>query len=132
MALNLVSHGTKYRTRRAGSNPCRYVVAVVASARGIRPMEMLHPTRSRPAVAGARQLAMYLSHVLLGMTMTEVGRFFGRDRTTVAHACALVEDAREDPLIDRDIDALEMAVHQRVGAAQLALVLTGESTHAAR
>src|SRR3954447_14983959 len=48
-------------------------------------------TRGRPRVAFARQVAMYLAHVAWGLNLTEVGHVFARDRTTVAHACGLVE-----------------------------------------
>src|SRR5207253_1177264 len=44
-------------------------------------------TRGRPHVAFARQVAMYLAHVACGLTLTQVGHVFARDRTTVAHAC---------------------------------------------
>lgn len=60
-------------------------------------------------VALARQMAMYLTHVAFGLTFVEVGRVFGRDRTTVAHACAAVEDLRDDPPFDRALSALESA-----------------------
>ena len=69
-----------------------------------------HPTRGRSRVAFARQVAMYLAHVSFGMTLTTVGQAFGRDRTTVAHACALVEDARDEPEIDRTLEMLESIV----------------------
>ena len=65
------------------------------------------PTRGRSRVAFARQVAMYLAHVTFGLTLTTVGRAFGRDRTTVAHACRLVEDARDDPEFDRTLELLE-------------------------
>jgi chromosomal replication initiation ATPase DnaA len=64
-------------------------------------------TRGRPRVAFARQVAMYLAHVACGLTMTEVGHIFDRDRTTVAHACGLVEDLRDDPCFDRSLELLE-------------------------
>ena len=64
-------------------------------------------TRGRPRVAFARQVAMYLAHVAWGLTLTEVGHVFSRDRTTVAHACGLVEDARDDPVLDRSLELLE-------------------------
>ena len=32
-----------------------------------------------------------------GMSLTEVGAMFGRDRTTVAHGCFKVEYRRDDP-----------------------------------
>jgi chromosomal replication initiation ATPase DnaA len=64
-------------------------------------------TRGRPRAAFARQVAMYLAHVSCGLTMTEVGHIFARDRTTVAHACGLVEDRRDDPSFDRSLELLE-------------------------
>lgn len=66
-----------------------------------------HPTRGRSRIAFARQVAMYLAHVTFGLTLTAVGRAFGRDRTTVSHACALIEDARDDPDFDRTLELLE-------------------------
>ena len=66
-----------------------------------------HPTRGRSRVAFARQVAMYLAHVMFGLTLTDVGRAFGRDRTTVSHACALVEDARDNPEFDHTLELVE-------------------------
>lgn len=72
-------------------------------------------------VAFARQLAMYLTHVGFGLTMTEVGSCFQRDRTTVRHACALVEDRRDHPGFDLAVSALE------TGLAHLVFGLQGMS-----
>lgn len=58
----------------------------------------------------ARQVAMYLVHVIGGLSLSEVGQLFARDRTTVAHACALVEDLRDDPMLDRCLAILELAL----------------------
>lgn len=82
----------------------------VAHAFGIARTEICLPTRGRARAALARQAAMYLAHVALRMTYTDVGRVFARDRTTVAHACAVVEDRRDDPGFDRAMDLLEVAV----------------------
>lgn len=68
------------------------------------------PSRGRAHVAYARQVAMYLAHVAWGMSLTDVGRLFDRDRTTVAHACEVVEDRRDDPAMDRCLDTLESIV----------------------
>ena len=86
---------------------CAHVVRVVAAHRGVPRSLLLCPTRSRSEIASARQLAMYLCHVLLELNLTEVGRYFGGDRTTVAHACALSEDTREDHATDAQIQELE-------------------------
>lgn len=61
-------------------------------------------------IALARQIAMYIAHVGCGLTMKEAGELFGRDRTTVSHACLIVENRRDDPMFDRALDLLEWAV----------------------
>jgi chromosomal replication initiation ATPase DnaA len=53
---------------------------------------------------------MYLAHVHFGLTLSQVGRNFGRDRTTVAHACARIEDSRDDPTVDTVLSCLESAL----------------------
>ena len=76
-------------------------VFMVASA------DLWSGTRGRPHAAFARQVAMYLAHVACGLTLTQVGEVFARDRTTVAHACGRVEDLRDDPVFDRSLELLE-------------------------
>jgi len=44
------------------------------------------------------------------VSLTEVGHLFERDRTTVSHACGLVEDRRDDPDFDYRLNHLERAV----------------------
>ena len=61
-------------------------------------------TRRSPRAAFARQVAMYLCHVVCGLSLTEVGTLFARDRTIVAHACEVVEDRRDDPELDGRLD----------------------------
>jgi hypothetical protein len=81
----------------------------VAAAFSIRVADLLAPTRRDASVAFARQCAMYLAHVVFGQSYTEVGRRFGRDRTTASHACRVVEERRDDPLLDALLDVLEDA-----------------------
>jgi chromosomal replication initiation ATPase DnaA len=50
---------------------------------------------------------MYLSYVVLGRTLSQIGEEFGRDRTTVSYACAQIEDLRDDPLFDAEVSRLE-------------------------
>ena len=58
------------------------------------------PTRCTAEAAHARQIAMYLCHTTFSLLLTEIGIHFGRDRTTVSYACALVEDRRDEPDFD--------------------------------
>lgn len=71
-------------------------------------------TRGRAHVALARQTAMYLAHVVCGLSLTEVGRIFDRDRTTVSHACALIEDRRDDTTFDQLMELLERVAREEV------------------
>jgi chromosomal replication initiation ATPase DnaA len=76
-------------------------------------------TRGPARTAFARQVAMYLAHVGCGVSLTEVGVLFERDRTTVAHACGLVEDRRDDPDFDYRLDHLERAVSSLIDALSM-------------
>ena len=82
----------------------------------VDPMELGATTRRSPRAAFARQVAMYLTHVVCGLSMTEVGELFSRDRTTVAHACEVVEDRRDDPELDGRVERLECAIAAVIGA----------------
>jgi hypothetical protein len=61
------------------------------------------------AAAFARQTAMYLAHVGFGIPMAAIGKAFARDRTTVVHACHLIEDRRDEARFDDLLDHLEQA-----------------------
>jgi chromosomal replication initiation ATPase DnaA len=86
---------------------CNRVIALVARQKNISVCSVKCNRRGTPAVARARQVAMYLAHVVFGHSLTEVGEIFGRDRTTVSYACALIEDLRDDRGFDAEICALE-------------------------
>ncbi len=64
----------------------------------------------RRSVARARQLAIYLHHVALGASVAACARQFSRDRATIRHAIARVEDLRENPAFNRCALRLERAV----------------------
>ena len=57
-----------------------------------------------------RQIAMYLSHVVLSVPYRTIASAFGRDRTTVVHACAVVEDRRDDAGYDRFVERCERCI----------------------
>ena len=82
----------------------------VARVFDIAMSEIMALTRRRANVAFARQNAMYLCHVAFGMSFADIGRHFGRDRTTVSHACRLIEDARDLASLDVMLDRLEFSL----------------------
>ncbi|TAJ29642.1 MAG: chromosomal replication initiator DnaA [Bosea sp. (in: a-proteobacteria)] len=88
----------------------RLAEVAIAACRRIPPRRLRTASRGRRPVAQARQTAMYLAHVAFGITLTRVGTCFGRDRTTVRHACALIEDSRDDPVREFSLGALEAAL----------------------
>lgn len=57
-----------------------------------------------------RQIAMYLSHVVLSVPYQSIAIAFGRDRTTVVHACSVVEDRRDEPAYDRFVEQCERCI----------------------
>ena len=95
--------GTGRQLRRA-------IDPAVAAVFEVEVSDLRAATRRSPRAAFARQVAMYLAHVVCGLSLTEVGTLFARDRTTVAHACGVVEDRRDDPVLDSRLDHLERAI----------------------
>jgi hypothetical protein len=88
---------------------CGIAQAVVGIALGQPEPRPDAPRTPARAAAFARQIAMYLTHVGFGLPMAEIGKAFGRDRTTVVHACHLVEDRRDEARFDVLLDYLEQA-----------------------
>lgn len=96
---------------------CRMVSACVAFDFGLDAADLEARLRGSQRVAFARQIAMYLAHVGFGLTFDSVGRAFGRDRTTVAHACRVVEDGRDDIWFDCRVATLELICRTANGGA---------------
>lgn len=91
---------------------CECILDIVAALFSVSGRELRAPGRSSTAVTRVRQIGMYVAHVVLRLSMAEVGRGFGRDRTTVQYACHLVEDMRDDGEFDQVVSMTE-----RVAAA---------------
>ncbi|SER20533.1 dnaA protein helix-turn-helix [Faunimonas pinastri] len=98
------------RLKADAMSACRAIEGLVGTALGVSLSDLRGGTRGRAEIAFARQCAMYLAHVGLGLSPTEVGKLFRRDRTTVSHGCAVVEDRRDDPKVDRILNCLEAAL----------------------
>ncbi|MCK9909200.1 hypothetical protein MXD81_08670 [Microbacteriaceae bacterium K1510] len=84
----------------------RRVELAVALTMAVPLGKMRAATRSQVDAAFARQIAMYIAHAVLGMGYRAIGRLCGRDRKTVAYACRVVEQRRDDPAIDRMLHVL--------------------------
>ncbi len=80
---------------------------VVAHAYGVPLDDIRAPARGAKQAALARQIAMYLAHIVFAMSVSAVARGFRRDPTTVRHAIQRVETMREDPELNRTLGWLE-------------------------
>jgi len=86
---------------------------VCAAFRVSRPALMQSRIRS---ASFARHIAIYLLR-LQGISMRHVGTLFGgRSLSTVQHALAAIEDARDDDMLDATLDALEITLYRRMRA----------------
>lgn len=114
VALALPAGNRQPAVQRADDAPAHHMKVLiertVAAAFEVEPDLIRLPTRGHKRISLARQVAMYLAHVSCEMSFTEIGHAFARDRSTVAHACATVEQKRDDPEFDRALDLLENIV----------------------
>ena len=93
---------------------CEQMLDIAAELFNVSGRDLRSPFRSSTAVSRVRQ-AMYVCHVVLQLNMTEIGKGFGRDRTTVVHACHLIEDMRDDPDFDQLVAYVERTAMQLIG-----------------
>lgn len=104
------------RTLIVISRVAREAMEVSAGACAVTLFDIAAPGRSRAQVAFARQIAMYLCHVVGQLSLSEISFAFERDRTTVAHACHAIEDRRDSPIFDGQIEVLEDRLRERLRA----------------
>jgi chromosomal replication initiation ATPase DnaA len=106
---NLEADGNRRSERQpAKSVAGSHIAARLAAAHYEVPLSHLKSRhRGSQVSTRARHVAIYLAHVALGLKLAEVGNAFRRDRTTVAYACARIEDARDDPAFDATLSCLE-------------------------
>ncbi len=95
------------------------VVRCVSAAFGLSMRALTTARRARPHAVFARQVSMYLLHVVFSLNPQVIGRLFGKDRSTVAHACQRVEDRRDDAAFDAFLHDLELAVSALDSAIQM-------------
>ena len=86
---------------------CEAMQDILAACFSVSGRELRAQGRCRSEICRVRQIGMYVAHVIAGLSMFEVGLGFQRDRSTVAHACHLVEDLRDDPDFERVILMIE-------------------------
>ena len=86
------------------------VETTVAKVFGVDLTQLQAESRGQAQVALARQVAMYLMHCAFSISLTDLGHIFCRDRTTVRHACKIIEDRRDEATFDYILNSLENIV----------------------
>ncbi len=95
------------RKRAVDAAAAELAANVVSYALGVPAQNIVDDARGCTKTAYARQLAMYLCHTGFELSLARVAVAFGRDRSTVAHACHAIEDRREEDQFDLWIGSLE-------------------------
>ena len=90
---------------------CDALIDLLVAMFGVSGTELRSPLRCRREVARVRQIGMYVAHTAFGLAMRDVAAGFARDRTTVMHACHLVEDMRDDTEFDAIVSTFERIAH---------------------
>lgn len=93
--------------RREDEAAAQLAAGAASYALGVAVHDITGHERGAADVAFARQVSMYLCHVAFELSLARVAVAFGRDRSTVAHACHTIEDRRDDEAFDAWIGALE-------------------------
>ncbi|MEM7068243.1 MAG: helix-turn-helix domain-containing protein [Pseudomonadota bacterium] len=88
----------------------RVTTQIVAVAFNIDQTELVHTKRGTTKISRARQISAYLLNTTLSLSLVDIGRLFGKDRTTIGYACRLIEDLRDDPAFDDRIAELEKTI----------------------
>jgi chromosomal replication initiation ATPase DnaA len=83
------------------------VQTAVAEVTGVALAQLASEKRGNLRAAFARQMAMYLCHLVFDLNARRLSDAFGRDRATVRHALRRVEDLRENREFDRTLRWLE-------------------------
>lgn len=96
---------------------CAIALRLAARSSGVPASEIVASRRVSRRVSTARQIGMYLAHTAAGLPLAKVAEYFGRDRTTAAHACRLIEDRRDNRKFDAELTDLEELLRMICGGA---------------
>ncbi|MFQ0814916.1 hypothetical protein AVM02_05685 [Brucella anthropi] len=99
---------------------CDALIDLLVAMFGVSGTELRSPLRCRREVARVRQIGMYVAHTVFGLAMRDVAAGFARDRTTVMHACHLVEDMRDDTEFDAIVSTFERVAQSAFTAWRMA------------
>jgi hypothetical protein len=119
--------GNSSATLPTPERTCHWVAFCVARDFRLDMLALFAPTRGPPRAAFARQVAMYLAHTGFELSLETISRIFDRDRSTVSHACHVVEDGRDDIWLDCRLEALELFCRTGLEALEASQFAQGTS-----
>lgn len=90
----------------------QWLIWAVAAEFSVSRDDLLSQSRGTQEASRARGIIMYILHTVMEYSMTSAGCCVGRDRTTVRHQCALIEDLRSKPVWDAKVEAVEEALKE--------------------
>ena len=88
----------------------QFVNQMIAAAFEISGERLLHNDRGVVRINRPRQISMYLMNTALSLKFTEIAEFYDKDRTTVSHACKVIEELRDDVEFDDRISEFENTI----------------------
>jgi len=100
----------------------RLAKEVVCEANALPHTAMIDGPRGDAQLSLARQTAMYLAHVVGQLTLNEIAVYFKKNRTTVSHSCINIEDRRDSPIFDLQIDFMEKQLRMRIDEFRTGIV----------
>ena len=91
-----------------------HIMQVVADYYRVEKSDLTSQRRNRE-IALPRQVAMYLTREITGLSTTRIGEAFGgRDHTTVMHGCdKIASSAKELPQMAKTLDDLRAAIREK-------------------
>lgn len=101
----------------------RLAKEVVCDANGLAHAALLDKKRGDAHLALCRQTAIYLAHVVGQLTLSEVATHFMKNRATVSHACTNIEDRRDSPIFDLQLEYMEKQLRERINAFRAGQVI---------
>lgn len=117
-ALRVVGETNVPERNQFSPEVCRVIVRmsqeVVCEAHGVSHTDIKDDERRDYRIAHARQTAMYLAHVVGQLTLNEVALNFNRKRSTVSHGCIVIEDRRDSPVFDLQMEYMETRLRERI------------------
>jgi len=96
-----------FKIRRQQICVCDLVLMLVEREFLVSLDDLKGSSRGFATICEARQICMYLLHTSFSFTYSEVGALLARDRTTVSHGCAVVEDLRDNIHLDQKLTSIE-------------------------